>query len=806
MPETYREFINRILRDHEGGDPSTYPMGDRSTARKPIYNRDLREAFLAGETATESATQAAADAAAAAAAANGVLGNALKRKPAKQKWVIMADGQPATSMQRERVTGLIADIAAKHPDAFATIYAGDIAHRGNVPTGDGWWSEAPILYDTLLRDLEALPTPKSRTFYIAGNHDINYGSGGVPEEFTWNEFLKWFDRHFYHVKMGNILFVFMSPMSRATGGHIADYVVDWWKELVRCHQDCVIVNVTHHPIQNTTAGSTTSGGSLIGSSRFTDILTSAAFKSDLWFSGHTGGNFNDPEIVGHGDWFNCHFIGVDMNSGAFDAETGFPDYPASYVTMEFTEGSDTVEFHRWAVGQPSPSKSWTKVVKRPLQLTEVIEFDGRTAFDPKHGIVQGPIKQAYNIPKQVAAGAVVQNTTPAWIYEAILEDRLNQDVNAGSGGGFLVHVPGSDIGGGASEISPDLNHAYGVGAGWAAERQSDNDTDYSAGFSIYASTAGKNYDSLRRSITFRADHARLEWTDYSFRMAHSNAGEHGVNFAQSTGGVSCAIMPRGEGGTTGWNSAFAIMGIGRTAAGRSINAGGTINASGADYAEYREVKPHLYGAVTKGAMLGVAADGLLTDRWSKVVGRVFFKSTNPNLVGNDGWGTEDALFIKYGVEPVGEEPVIEAMPPFRFPDGPDLPEGPLTPEQEAALLIYNEEREAALAEWKAELAMRETQVEEARAARERRRAIMADVLEQERIKYDRIAFCGVVPTLINATTEDVGKYVVPIEGPEDGIACKLVPKAELTLADYIDSCGIVDTVEGSRTFVLIKVG
>ncbi|MBO9437343.1 hypothetical protein J7354_01590 [Sulfitobacter sp. R18_2] len=52
MPETFEEKTNRILRDHEGytgdgqGGVGALPTGDRSTARKPISKRDLREALL----------------------------------------------------------------------------------------------------------------------------------------------------------------------------------------------------------------------------------------------------------------------------------------------------------------------------------------------------------------------------------------------------------------------------------------------------------------------------------------------------------------------------------------------------------------------------------------------------------------------------------------------------------------------------------------------------------------------------------------------------------------------------------------
>lgn len=672
-----------------------------------------------------------------------------------QKWVIMADGQPANTFQRNRVVELIADIARKHPDAHSTIYAGDIAHRGNVPVDPSWWSGTPITYDMLLKDLEALPTGRQNTFYLAGNHDFNYGDRNNVEEWTWNEFLTWFDRLFYHVKIGNVLFIYMAPMARATAGHITDYVVAWWKELVRCHQDHIIVNVTHHPVQNTTAGSPSTGGSLIASSRFTSVLTSAKFKSDLWFSGHTGGNFNDPAVVGHGDFFNCHFVGVDMNSGAFDAGTGDPNYPASYVTMELTDGSDVIKMERHAVGVTAPAKIWSVPVKRPVQLSDAPAFDGRTQFDPKHGVIQGPVKQAYNLPKQLSGTTVQDPNRPVWVYEAILEDRLSQNVEAGSGGGFLVHVPGAAANGGADETGTELNRAFGVGAGWTAERNGNGDTDYSASFVIYASTTGQDYNSLVKVMSFRNDHVQLGFTDFAFRMSHSTAGENGINFSQSTGGVSMIVLPRGDGGTTGWNSGPSILNVGRTINSRSISTGGTINASGADYAEYREVQPHLYENVEKGAMLGTDASGLMTDKWSETCGRVLFKSTTPNLVGNDQWGTEESICAKYDLPEVGEAV-----------DG---------------------------------------ETADDKIDRKNRAADVAVAWELERVKYDRMAFCGVVPTKVQATAEDIGKYVVPQEGDKDSIGYRLVSKRDLTLVDYIDSCGIVEGVKEGYAIVLVKI-
>lgn len=69
---------------------------------------------------------------------------------------------------------------------------------------------------------------------------------------------------------------------------------------------------------------------------------------------------------------------------------------------------------------------------------------------------------------------------------------------------------------------------------------------------------------------------------------------------------------------------------------RSISAGGTLNASGADYAEYM-TKAEGCGEIAKGQIVGVDADGKLTDRFVDAHSFVI-KSTDPSYVGGDAWG------------------------------------------------------------------------------------------------------------------------------------------------------------------------
>jgi hypothetical protein len=76
---------------------------------------------------------------------------------------------------------------------------------------------------------------------------------------------------------------------------------------------------------------------------------------------------------------------------------------------------------------------------------------------------------------------------------------------------------------------------------------------------------------------------------------------------------------------------------------RSINAAGTVNASGADYAEYMPKAGNF--TITKGDVCGVTSNGLLTNTFADAIS-FLVKSTNPSYVGGDTWGGEDVIGVK----------------------------------------------------------------------------------------------------------------------------------------------------------------
>lgn len=185
--------------------------------------------------------------------------------------------------------------------------------------------------------------------------------------------------------------------------------------------------------------------------------------------------------------------------------------------------------------------------------------------------------------------------------------------------------------------------------------------------------------------------------------------------------------------------------------GRSINAGGTINANGADYAEYMTKAPGC-GTIAAGDVCGVDRDGRLTRTWSDAVSYVV-KSTDPAYVGGDTWGTD-------------------------LPPKPERAED----EDEAAFA-------ARLAPWEAEL-------------------------EAARQLVDRIAFSGQVPVNVDSGTLDAcedaladgeAAYLVA-QARGAGIGAQMVRESAMTLPLYMRRIGKVWAIRDGRPWIDVQHG
>lgn len=220
------------------------------------------------------------------------------------------------------------------------------------------------------------------------------------------------------------------------------------------------------------------------------------------------------------------------------------------------------------------------------------------------------------------------------------------------------------------------------------------------------------------------------------------------------------------------NSALKVAGQSVTS--RSISAGGTINASGADYAEY-EYRREDCRAFAKGDIVGFDANGLLTDRYDLALA-FGVKSTNPNLVGGDTWA-----------ENIGPRP---AEPVYVDPDIPRPP----APDFKGCDGLESNERQAefdkAMAGYEAAQAAHRT-AWEAREMVPYRAALAAfeAELEKARQKVERIAYCGKCP--VNVIGAEPGDWIVPKRSFDGSIAAEIVADAEIDFARFKRSLGQV---------------
>ena len=210
-------------------------------------------------------------------------------------------------------------------------------------------------------------------------------------------------------------------------------------------------------------------------------------------------------------------------------------------------------------------------------------------------------------------------------------------------------------------------------------------------------------------------------------------------------GASGLVFQAVSGG--GANAANASLRINKDAStNRSINAGGSINASGADYAEYLR-KADTCGVIAKGDVLGIDANGQITDRFDLALSFAT-KSTDPAYVGGDVWGNEQALGL---AEPISPDPE----------DGPE------------AFTKYESDK-----------------------------AEFVKVMEAERQHWDRVAFSGRVPVNIEGAAP--GDYLVPSRTDSGGIAA--VSIASPSFEQYMVSVGKVASIQDDgRPVVLVKV-
>jgi len=214
------------------------------------------------------------------------------------------------------------------------------------------------------------------------------------------------------------------------------------------------------------------------------------------------------------------------------------------------------------------------------------------------------------------------------------------------------------------------------------------------------------------------------WSNPLSTLAYTGIGN--VTYAAGENGADAALFVRQSPTTS-----------------RSINAAGTVNASGTDYAEYM-VKAGNF-IIAKGDICGIDVNGKLTNVFADAVSFVV-KSTNPSYVGGDTWGSEKSL-------------------------------GLIKPKQPADDATDEEKTQYAT-----------------------NKAAFDAALEAARQNVDRIAFCGQVP--VNVTGATAGQYIIPVN---DNGAIKGQTISNPTFEQYQQAVGKVISVTNGTPTIIVKI-
>jgi len=236
----------------------------------------------------------------------------------------------------------------------------------------------------------------------------------------------------------------------------------------------------------------------------------------------------------------------------------------------------------------------------------------------------------------------------------------------------------------------------------------------------------------------------------------------------------------------GFNGAATALSVGKNSiTSRSINAGGTINASGADYAEY-EIKNSTCGVVAKGQIIGFDSNGHITDKWNDSVS-FGVKSTNPNIVGGDTWGSSAG----------------------NLPQEPSIPiAAKVKPEKHQTIrsqysVVLEEEYQKAILEWETDVARYESEMVSYNSKKvdyDLEFSKWQENLEIARQVVDRIAYCGKTP--VNILGASVGDYIIP---EQDGDGITAIAAKNPNFNQYQIAVGRVRKIlEDGRSEIVVK--
>ncbi|WP_300756316.1 hypothetical protein, partial [Janthinobacterium sp.] len=286
--------------------------------------------------------------------------------------------------------------------------------------------------------------------------------------------------------------------------------------------------------------------------------------------------------------------------------------------------------------------------------------------------------------------------------------------------------------------------------------------------------------------------------DVNSKRHHISMGramsEEIIYFTRSTDAIPCVAVLASD-GTVSWGASLSVMYVGKNSnTARSINASGTVNTQGNDYAEYI-IKEDDCSDVAPGQLIGITSENKVTDKWTDAV-MFLIKSTAPSFVGGDNWS--EAV----GPRPVATAGQMPAQPARREDKVEQRAVAGSNPVAYEDMVIQPGDSDA---EWEERQAAYATALAAYNIAAQQDADAMAAfdaALEAARQKVDRIAIAGRVP--VNVLGAQPGDYIVPVQDGS-GIKGIAVHEDELSMKQYLHAVGRVIAIEADgRAYVMVK--
>lgn len=492
----------------------------------------------------------------------------------------------------------------------------------------------------------------------------------------------------------------------------------------------------------------------------------------------------------------------------YTENTGAPGDVCSLLSITYATANDTHNFGlNVLVGCPPGITGFRGVVA---------EFD----YEPSAGVAAGAgsaglFVNAFSFdgcgPALQTGGVGAGKWTNGIIIGEVTATGAGLAPSAGQNMGSLVNTGSQTYNSGAAIIVTQGHVMRLAGpAGVNAERSVDGSgaliERLSSGPLVILSGAGAQIGATSQAGDIAVGASASISAGYKLDVAADSAAE-GVGIIQAKSSTAVASLQAFVALGTAANAAAAALKVGtNSVTGRSINAGGTINNAGADYAEVEELSADMLAngrVFAKGDIVGFDATGFLTDRFAEAVSFAV-KSTAPSLVGGDRVGLID------------EPPALPTFVPPEYAGAKDPGPTPKAPERgddwaahrkamrkAKATGVYpdelmrtdrhyndiyqtlQDEWEAAKAKARADFKAHQGRVAKAKRAFEKTEirayekalAAWSERANEVRKPFDRVAYCGKVP--VNVTGANAGDWIVPAQ--DDGrIVGVVVKDSELT--------------------------